>query len=443
MRTRRLSRRTFLRGAGTLLALPLLEQMLPSFASAQGAASPRRLAVFYAPCGVNYSRWAPTGQGTGYVLSPTLAPLAPVKEDVLVLTGLSHEPGRPDGPGHHAAATGAFLTCTKVLKTAGADIHNGISMDQVAANHLRGATRFASLELGCEGGSGVGDCDVGYSCSYTTNISWSGPTTPVPKETNPRAVFDRLFAGLDPGQSELERAKQRAYQKSILDVVLEDASTLRSQLGTYDQRKLDDYLASVRELERQVEQAEASGACAPGAPPAEDATDVRVKTKAMLDLMVLAFRCDLTRVITFMLANARTNRVYSFLGLTGAHHAYSHHDDIPANLEALATIDVWVMEQFSYLVQQLKAVQEPDGTLLDSALVYSGNEVQDPDHHGHRDLPVVLAGRGGGAVSPGRHVLYTQDEPVANLYISMLQTVGVSLTGFGDDGTGPLHSLTV
>ncbi|MCI0570252.1 MAG: DUF1552 domain-containing protein [Myxococcaceae bacterium] len=455
-----ISRRTVLRGAGAIVALPLLEQMIPPGARAQAAGAPVRLLVFYSPCGVNVAQWMPTGEGAGYQLSPSLAPLAPVKGDILLLSGLSHEPGRPDGPGHHAAATAAFLTCKKVYKTDGADIRNGISMDQVVANALRGQTRFASLELGTEKSGGVGSCDSGYACSYAQNIAWAGPTTPIPKETEPRAVFERLFGAGGGGGSTptpgapppdtAEQARQRVYRKSILDMVREDSKALQARLGVVDRQKMDEYLTGVRELERQLEHLEhieqggpAGPVCQGGVPPEPQVTDVRLRTKSMLDLMVLAFKCDLTRVITFMIGNARTDRVYDFLGLKGAHHAYSHHDDIAENLAALAKVDHWVAEQLLYLLQQMKAVVEPGGTLLDNALVYSGNEVQDPDRHGHLDLPIILAGRGGGAVTPGRRIVYRANEPVANLLISMMQAVGVSVQSFGDDGTGPLHSLRV
>ncbi len=442
-----LSRRTLLRGAGALMALPLLEAMRPTRAHARGGppAPPpaRRLAVFYAPCGIHMPKWTPSRTGANWALSPTLASLAPVKEDVLVLSGLSHHPGQPDDNGHHAAGTAAFLSCVKARKTRGSDIQAGISMDQVAARHLKGHTRLPSLELGNDGGNGIGNCDSGYACAYARNISWAGPTTPLPKETRPRAVFDRLFADFDPNATKAQVEKRRAFRQSIIDFVRDDARTLTQRLGTPDRKKLDEYFTSVRELELRLESLEPRGpTCDPGPRPAEDGFDVRAKTRAMMDLMVLAFECDLTRVATFMLGNARSERVYDFLGLSGEHHTYSHHQRDPANHAALAKIDAWVVEQYAYLLQRLKAVPEGDGTLLDNALVYFGSEVADGDSHGHSDMPVLLAGRGGGAVTPGRHVRYG-GVPVANLFISMLSTVGVSLSTFGDDGTGPLPNLKV
>ncbi|HZI15531.1 MAG TPA: DUF1552 domain-containing protein [Myxococcus sp.] len=442
-----LSRRTLLRGLGAAMALPALEAMLPARAHAATGPAPRRLAVFYTPNGIHMPKWTPTRTGAHWELTPTLQPLARVKDDLLVLTGLANLPGLPDGDGHHAAATAAFLSCTKAYKTEGTDIRAGISMDQVIANHLaaQGATRYASLELGNDAGKGIGNCDSGYACPYANNIAWAGPRTPVAKETRPRAAFDRLFAGFEPDSTQAQIEKRRAYGKSIIDFVREDATRLQKQLGVKDRQKLDEYFTGVRELEKQVEAIEGQGpACTVPSSAPEDNEDPRAKTKAMMDLMVLAFQCDLTRVATFMLANARSNKVYSFLGLSGGHHTYSHHQQVQANFDALATIDRWEVEQFAYLVERLKAVRDFDGKpLLDNCMVYFSSEVDDGNMHGHRNLPILLAGRGGGALSPGRHLRYSQD-PLANLYISLMRAMGVpGVTTFGDNGTGPLPGLTV
>ncbi|QSQ22035.1 DUF1552 domain-containing protein [Pyxidicoccus parkwayensis] len=439
-----LSRRTFLRGAGTLMALPVLESMLPRAAGAAMPSTPRRLAVFYTPNGIHMPKWTPTGTGTNWELTPTLQPLAPVKNDVLVLSGLANDPGRPDGDGHHAAATAAFLSCTKAFKTEGTDFRAGISMDQVIANHLASAkaTRLASLELGNDAGKGIGNCDSGYACPYANNIAWAGPTTPVAKETRPKAVFDRLFAGYDPGATQASVEKRKAYGKSIIDFVRDDATALKTQLGASDLRKLDEYFTGVRDLEKQVEAIEAEGpSCNPGVAPGND-EDPRVKTKAMMDLIVLAFQCDLTRVATFMLANARSLKVYGFLGLTGGHHTYSHHQMLQSNYDALATIDRWEVEQYAYLLQRLKGTKDVDGkTLLDNSMVYFSSEIADGNSHEHKNLPVLIGGSGGGALTPGRHVRYNA-APLANLYISLMQAMGVpGISSFGDNGTGPLSGL--
>ncbi|MBU8896815.1 transcriptional initiation protein Tat [Corallococcus sp. H22C18031201] len=438
-----LSRRTLLRGAGALLALPLLEQMLPHRARADAAATPagapRRLFVFYTACGIHMPRWTPSAVGSDWQLTPTLQPLAPVKDDLIVISGLANAPGRPDGDGHHAAATSAFLSCAKAYKTEGTDIHSGISMDQVAANAVGKATRFASLELGIDAGKGIGNCDSGYACPYANNIAWAGPATPVPKETRPQAVFNRLFADFDPSATQAQVEKRRAYGLSIIDFVREDAKSLQGQLGGTDRRKLDEYLTGVRELELRVNALESQGpSCSPGVAP-EDTTDVRVKAKAMMDLVVLAFQCDLTRICTFMLANARSDKAYPFLGLTSGHHTYSHHQNLPSNFEALATIDRWEVEQYAYLVQRLKAVQESDATLLDHSMAYFSSEIADGNSHEHKNLPILIAGRAGGALHTNRHLRYSGD-PLANLFISMLGILGAPVSQFGD-GTGPLSGL--
>lgn len=442
MKNPKLSRRTLLRGMGALMALPMLEQMVPSVArAAESSGAPRRLAVFYVPCGINMAQWTPKGTGRGWTPSPTLQPLAPVKDDVLVLSGLSHEPGRPDTFGHHAAGTGAFLSCVKIHKTDdAADVRAGVSMDQLAAKALRPHTRLPSLELGNDGGDGTGSCDANFSCAYARNIAWAGPTSPRAKETNPRDVFDRLFSGFDPDATRAQIEKRKAYEQSILDFVREDAQALKQRLGSRDNQKLEEYFTSVRELELRVAALDQEGPRCSKGPRPEPTHDVRAKTKVMCDLMVLAFQCDLTRVATFMLGNGRSDRVYDFLGLTSGHHTYSHHQHDPANLAALAKIDRWEVEQFSYLLQRMKSVQEGEGTLLDNSLVYFGSEVADGNSHGHSDMPVVLAGRGGGTVTPGRHVRY-DGQPIANLFISMLQSVGVGMEHFGDDGSGPLSHL--
>lgn len=437
-----LSRRTLLRGAGALMALPLLERMVPGTArAAEALPTAKRLAVFYVPNGIHMAKWTPSGTGPTWELTPTLQSLAPVKSDMLVISGLANDAGRPDGDGHHAAGTAALLSCTKAFKTEGTDFHAGISMDQVIANHLaqQKATRYPSLELGNDAGRGIGNCDSGYACPYANNISWAGPRTPMAKEARPKAVFDRLFAGVDPGTTQAQVAKRRAYGLSIIDFVREDATALQKQLGATDRRKLDEYFTSVRDLEKQVDALGQQGpACGVQVAPGED-EDPRTKTKAMMDLIVLAFQCDLTRVATFMLANARSNKVYGFLGLSGGHHAYSHHQFVQSNFDALATIDRWEVEQYAYLVRRLKELKDATGaSLLDSSLVYFTSEIEDGNAHIHRNLPVLLAGKGGGAVATDRH-LRAPGVPIANLYISMMRAMGVpNVTSFGADGTGEL-----
>jgi hypothetical protein len=304
MKRFRLHRRAFLGGAAAAIALPFLEAMLPNAprAYAQGM-TPKRMLAYYFPNGMHMPSFTPSGEGAGYALSETLAPLAPHQNDFLVLTGLANRPAQPDGPGDHAAGTGSFITATHVFKTEGSNIQNGVSVDQVAAGALGEATRFSSLQLGMDGGGSTGNCDSGYSCAYARNISWAGPQTPLPKTVNPQIVFDRLFAGLDPQATATERAKRKKYQNSVLDVAIADAEKLKGKLGAADNAKVDEYLTAIRELERQINEMDEATLCGVPARPGSS-YDVTMKARVMADLMVTAMQCDLTRVVSFMLANA-------------------------------------------------------------------------------------------------------------------------------------------
>jgi hypothetical protein len=435
-----ISRRTFLRGAGAALALPALEAMAPSLARAQemGEPPPRRILAYYVPNGIHMRAWTPAQTGDQWELTPILAPLAAVKSDLLVVSNVSNLPARPDGPGDHASGTGAFLTASHPFKTEGTNIQNGISMDQVAATAIGSRTLFPSLQLGAEGGGSTGNCDSGYSCAYARNISWAGPQTPLAKEVNPSAVFDRLFSGFDPEASGEQIRKRKLYKLSILDFVREDASRLKVRLGKTDQRKMDEYLTAVRELETRIRAQEEAPLCDPGTRP-EGGGDVRARVRNMSDLMVLAFKCDLTRVITFMLGNAGSNRVYDFLGIGEGHHQISHHQDMQANFEMLQTIDTWEIEQLAYLLQALKRETDADGTpILDNTVVFFSSEIEDGNSHSHRSLPILLAGKGGGLLRTGRHVRFGSEQKIADLFIALLRTVGVEVSSFGDDGTSPL-----
>lgn len=436
-----LSRRAFLGGAGAALSLPLLEAMTPfgSSAFAQDA-RPARLLAYYIPNGIHMQAWTPAAEGANFQLTPTLSPLANVKDDLLVLTGLENRPARPDGPGDHAAGTGSFITATHVRKTEGSDIQNGVSLDQFAAQQIGDQTRFPSLELGMDGGGSTGNCDSGYSCAYARNISWSGPQTPVPKTVDPRVVFDRLFAGFDPNATAEQARKRRAYEKSILDYVLEDATKLHGKLGTTDRAKMDEYMDSIRALELRIASMDENTLC--GVPPRPDASyAVTAKARVMADLMVLAYQCDLTRIQTFMLSNAGSGRVYDFLGITDGHHNISHHQSLQENYTRLQQINQWEIEQFAYLLERLKATTDAeDKPLLDSCAVFFSSEISDGNRHNHDDMPVLLAGGCNGAFQTGRHLRYT-NEPVSNLFISMLRAAGVTVMEFGDDGTRPIANL--
>lgn len=441
MKRLQLSRRAFLGGASAAVALPLLEAMAPFGASAFAQdMKPNRMICYYVPCGIHMASWTPATEGANYALSETLAPLANVKNDLLVLTGLANLPARPDGPGDHAAGTGSFITATHVFKTEGADIMNGVSVDQVAAQANGAATRYPSLELGMDGGGTTGNCDSGYSCAYARNISWAGPQTPMPKTVDPRAVFDRLFAGFDPQATADQVRKRKAYNTSILDYVLEDSGKLKTRLGTRDQQKIEEYLDGIRALETQIAALDEATLCGVPARPGTS-YNVTEKAQVMSDLMVLAMQCDLTRIQTFMLANAGSGRVFDFLGISEGHHELSHHQGLAYNHDRLKQINLWEIQQFAYLVEKLKAATDAEGSsLLDSCAVFFSSEISDGNRHNHDDMPILLAGRANGALNPGRHVRYSS-RPVANLFISMLRAQGVNATQFGDDGTGPLENL--
>ena len=438
----RLSRRSFLGGAAAAISLPVLEAMTP-FGSAAWAQQekPLRMLCYYVPNGMHMPSWTPTQEGANFTLPETLAPLANVQEDILVLSGLANLPARPDGPGDHAAGTGSFITATHVFKTEGADIQNGISVDQAAANVIGGATPFPSLQLGMDGGGSTGNCDSGYSCAYARNISWAGPQTPLPKTVDPSIVFDRLFAGFDPQATQEEREQRTRLKRSILDYAIEDTTKLQGKLGSRDRSKLDEYLTGVRELETRIGDLDPASRC--GVPDRPEGTfNVTQKAQIMSDLMVLAFQCDLTRIQSFMLSNAGSGRQYDFLGITEGHHQISHHQSLQANYDMLRTINLWEMQQFAYLIEALKAA--PDGidgeNLLQNTVVFISSEISDGNRHNHDDMPILLAGQCGGAFNTGRHVRYN-DDPVANLFISMLDAVGAPTQSFGDDGTGPLAML--
>jgi hypothetical protein len=441
---RYLARRTFLRGMSTAIALPLLDAMTPAFAATRVTANaPRRMAFVYVPNGIIMKDWTPAGAGSEFEFSRILKPLEPYREKVLVLSGLTHNTGRAlgDGPGDHARAAASFLTGVHPKKTAGADIHAGISVDQIAAQKIGNATRLASLELGCEDGRLVGNCDSGYSCAYSNSISWHTTATPMPPEVNPRAVFERLFG--DASETPEARAKRLSYNKSILDFVSEDTRRLQGDLGKTDRRKLDEYLDAVREIERRIEMAEHDSKQftpdmeKPAGVPPEFADHV----KLMFDLMTLAFQADVTRISTFMICREGSTRTYREIGVNDAHHPLTHHRNNPEWIEKVAKINYFHLEQFAYFVDKLKSTPDGDATLLDRVMVVYGSGLADGNQHTHNDLPVVLAGAGNGALRPGRHVQYPNETPMTNLYVAMLDHMGITPEHIGDS-TGELEHLT-
>ncbi|MCA9686967.1 MAG: DUF1552 domain-containing protein, partial [Myxococcales bacterium] len=394
--------------------------------------------AWYVPNGIHMQSWTPQNVGPGYDIPLILEPLTDLQSDVMVLSGLTNLPGKPEGPGDHAGGTSAFLTCTHVKKSED-DIVNNISMDQVLANAIGDQTKHASLQLGIEGGGNVGNCDSGYSCAYTRNISWAGPKSPMPKLTDPQVVFDLLFAGFDPEASAEELEARRKQRLSVLDYALDDINSLRVKLGTSDQAKLDQYLTGVNELEQRIKDEAIAPVCE--LPPGwnGDYDNFPAQLDLMIDVMILAMQCDMTRVITFMYQNAGSYRDYAFIGAPGAHHEISHHMGLAENFAKLEIIDQWEVLQFAKLIQRMKDTPDGDGkSLLDNSLVYFSAEISDGNAHNHNNMPVLLCGSGGGSIKSGRHLKFDNEPPVANLFTTILNTLGVPNDKFGDDGTGPL-----
>jgi len=437
-----ISRRTLLRGLGVSLALPWLEAMAPlvRLAGAAESKNPVRLAWLYVPNGIHMQEWTPQTAGPGIAFSPILKPLEPVADDLLVLTGLTADKARPhgDGGGDHARAMASFLTGCQARKTDGTDIRVGVSADQIAAGRVGTQTRLASLEIGADRGALAGNCDSGYSCAYSSTMSWRSATTPVPKEVSPKLIFERLFSTTPDG----ERAKRDARRKSILDFVQEDAGALQRQLGVEDQRKLDEYFSSVRDVEQRIERAaklppvQAPNVTMPAGLPGTYEEHLRL----LSDLLVLAFQSDITRVCTFVHANEGSNRPYPFIGVSEGHHDLSHHENKSEKQAKIAKINTFHTTQLAYLLTKLKGVKEGAGTLLDNCLVAFGSGNSDGNAHNHDNLPIVLAGKGGGTVKAGRHLRYAKETPVTNLWLSMLDRVGGNVDQLGDS-TGRLPGL--
>jgi hypothetical protein len=438
---KRLNRRAVLRGLGVTMALPFLDVMRAPTARAQAAASPKRLFFYFTPCGINMNRWTPDSEGRNFDLPHILEPIDAIKDKALVVSGVRNTAAMDlgDGPGDHARGTGAFLTATHPLKSEGR-VQNGASVDQVAAQALRGKTRLASLELGCEQGALVGSCDIGYSCAYQNNISWASSTVPMPKEINPRAAFDRLFQGAEAGLTPEEREARRRRRSSVLDFVRGDASRLQSKLGARDRQKLDEYLTSVRELERGIEDAPDVTCSFPDRPAGAD-SEVQKYVRQMLDLVVLAFRCDLVRVASFMFGNGASNRSYSFIGHSGGHHEYSHHQNDAGKLQALADIGRFEVAQLAYLAKELDKIDEGDGTALDNSVLFMSSELEDGNAHSHTNMPLLLLGKGGGMLDTGRHVRVEDSTEFGDVFLTLLRTVGVEQASFGQTGTRVIDSL--
>ena len=435
-----ITRRTVLKGLGAAVALPVLEGMVPAELLAAETAQksfPKRMAFLYVPNGVNMAEWTPEETGADFQLSSILEPLKPFKKEINVLGGLTCDKARAngDGPGDHARANASFLTGAQARKTAGADIKVGISVDQLAAQKIGHLTKFPSLEIGCEGGRTAGNCDSGYSCAYQSSISWRSEATPMAKETNPRLVFERLFSNQVKSEIDENQARRERYNKSILDFVAEDANQLRRQLGGTDQRKLDEYLNAIREIEQRLvrmEKEPATKTPADIAKPTGIPKDYQAHVRLMADMLVLAFQGDLTRIATFVFANDGSNRSYPAIGISEGHHELSHHGHNPEKLEKIRQINRYHVAQLAYLIEKLKGIQEGAGTLLDNCMIVYGSAICDGDRHNHDNLPVLFAGKGGGSVPTGRHIRYKKETPLCDLFVTMLSEMGVAVKSFGD-----------
>jgi hypothetical protein len=443
-------RRTFLKGLGTAVALPLLDVMLPDVTAfsdlpgntAQGL--PKRMAFVYVPNGVHMPNWTPRGVGADYELSRTLQPLAPLKQDVLLISGLKHDRanGNGDGGGDHARASATFLTGCQARKSA-SDIRLGVSVDQVAARAIGDQTRLPSLELSCDSGQESGSCDSGYSCAYQFNISWRSETSPMNPVVEPRSVFDRMFGAGPAGESREARLRRERYNVSVLDFVRDQAQGLQSNLGATDRRKLDEYLTAIRDIERQIS---AQGRFAT-APPIDGVPDItgdysfERHLRLMYDLMALSFQTDTTRISSLIVSHDGSNRSYPQAGVRDGHHHLSHYQlSDEAKSEKLTLINRYHVTQFAYFLEKLKSIREGDGNLLDNCMILYGAGISFGGGHTHNNLPILLAGRGGRTVGVNRHLRLERETPMSNLYVSMLNHMGVPAERFGDS-TGKLEAI--
>jgi len=439
-----LPRRSFLKGMGAVIALPMLDAMTPAFAAPRFQARPVRLGFTYVPNGITMVDWTPKGTGAGFEFSRVMKPLEPFRQDMLVMSGLAQRNGQAlgDGPGDHARAAASYLTGVHPRKTAGADIQNGISVDQVAAQQIGSATRFASLELGCDDSRTIGNCDSGYSCAYTNSLAWRGPATPMPPETNPRLVFERLFGDIDTSLSPEVRARRLMYRRSILDLVNERTTKLASTLGPTDRRKLDEYLTSIREIEQRIEKAEKDMT---GLTPTIDKpTGVPVLyadyVNLMFDLQLIAFQADQTRIVTMMMGREGSMRTYPELGVPDPHHPLTHHRGNPEWIERVTKINTLHMELFAGFIKKMKETPDGDGSLLDHTIIVYGSGLSDGNRHTHEDLPIAVIGHGGG-FRMGSHIVYPKGTPLTNLFLTVLDRVGVQQETIGDS-TGRIEHLT-
>lgn len=438
------NRRGFLRGLGAFVALPAMESFRPLMAAGAERAiattasgAPLRMAYLYIPNGVNLECWRPKGTTASYKPGDTFKPMEALRNDFQIFTGFEQQfaAANGDGPGDHARGVATFLTSAQARKTAGSDIKLGVSIDQIAARAAQKETRLSSLELGTDAARNAGNCDSGYSCAYQFNLSWRSETQPMSPEANPRQVFERLFGAGNSKERASGLGQRYASKKSVLDFVEQDAKALQKYLGRSDRHKLDEYLTGVREIERQIEKAESMGLPKdPGVPAPDGKPDsYKEHLRLMMDMMVLAFKTDSTRISTFLMAHDGSGRSFKEIGVNDGHHNISHHQRNPDNLAKLAKIDLFYMEQLAYFLDKLKSTPDVDGkSLLHNSMIVYGGCISDGDRHNHNDLPIVVAGNAGGAFTPGRHVDLGEDVPLSNLYLRMLEEFGVKEKRFGD-----------
>jgi hypothetical protein len=442
-----ISRRAALRGIGTTVALPLLDAMVPALTAAQNtpAKAVRRLGVVYHPNGVIYDKWLPKGTGTEFELSPVLSPLEPFRDKLVVVTGLYSDQAEAlgDGGGDHSRASGTYLTGVHV-KRSDTVVENGISMDQIAAKVFERETQLSSLQLTVDDASLVGACDVGYSCAYSSTISWLTPTLPLMAENNPRVVFERLFGASDSTDARV-RASRLQQDRSILDSITDRVKALQRKLGADDNRKVNDYLASLRDVERRIQKAEEqSTAGSKALPDVERPVGIPDSFEAhvglLYDLQLLAFQSDLTRVTTFMYGREQNGRPYPQIGIPEPHHPLTHHQNLPEKMDKCAKIQTYHVRLFADYLEKLRSTPDGDGSLLDHVILLFGGGISHSDRHTHGPLPTLIAGGGTGTIKGGRHLVYPEHTPLANLQLALLGSLGVPTEKLGDS-TGQLKEL--
>jgi hypothetical protein len=424
------------------IGLPFLDAMTPAFAAAPK--SPMRLAFLYVPNGIDMKHWNIEQEGAFGEFPRILKPLEPFKNDILQIGNLTHNSGRAllDGAGDHGRCAGSYLTGIQVKKTT-VDIKASISCDQIIANHIGNETRFASLELGMDDSRQAGDCDSGYSCAYTNNLAWRSETQPLPPILDPRALFERLF-GDGAVLSPEEKTRQARYRRSILDFVMSDTHTLQTSLGPTDKRKLDEYLSSIREVERQLEKAERESVVIdPGMPkPYGVPPDFGEHFKLLSGMLAIAFQADLTRVATFLMTREGTSRSYREIGISDGHHPCTHHQGKPDLMEKVTRINEYHTAQLAGFLGTLKSMKEGDSNVLDNSMIVYGAGLSDGNRHLHEDLPTLLIGRGGGYFKPGRRIIYRRETPMCNFHLTLMDRMGVHVDNFGD-ASGPLDPASL